>query len=252
MKQVEIQLIRNATLKINYDGKCFIVDPMFAPKHSFMSFVDPAKTLNPTVDLPMSVEDIVNRVDAILLTHTHPDHIDNIAIESLNKDLPLFAQIADRDFLETTDFQNITFINHDLIWEGIEIYRTDGVHGPEDIKDVIGKVSGFVLKAEDCPTIYIVGDCLPDDTIKTNIEQYKPDIVITNSGGAYFRGGSHQILMNEEDTLAIAENNKPTKIIAIHLEAIDHCSVSRSNLRHQAEARNLNLFAPGDGEKLIF
>ncbi len=252
MKQVEIQLIRNATLKINYNGKCFIVDPMFASKHSFMSFVNPAQTLNPTVDLPMQVEDIVNGVDAILLTHSHPDHIDSIAIELLNKNLPLFAQEADREFLGGTDFQNITYINKELIWEGIEIYRTDGVHGPEDIRGVIGKVSGFVLKAKDCPTVYIVGDCLLDQTIADNIKKHNPDIIITNSGGAYFRGGSHRILMNQEDTLAMAEENSNCKIVAVHLESIDHCPVSRDELRQSAKDKNLNIYAPDDGEILRF
>jgi L-ascorbate metabolism protein UlaG (beta-lactamase superfamily) len=49
-----IQLVRNATLLLNYAGKRILVDPMFFPKGAF----DPiaGKKRNPMVELPMPLE----------------------------------------------------------------------------------------------------------------------------------------------------------------------------------------------------
>ena len=57
----EVTQIRNATVKINYGGKVFLVDPMFAPKDSYKGFEG---TLNshlnwPRVELPFSTNEIL-------------------------------------------------------------------------------------------------------------------------------------------------------------------------------------------------
>ena len=41
--------------------------------------------MNPLVDLPMPVEDIINGIDAVIVTHLHLDHWDDIAKEVLPK-----------------------------------------------------------------------------------------------------------------------------------------------------------------------
>ncbi|MGN6924009.1 MBL fold metallo-hydrolase, partial [Neisseria sp. P0017.S006] len=72
------QHIRNATAKVEYAGQTFLVDPFFAPKHSMNGF--PGTFNNqakmPLVGLPMSVNKILDGVDAVIVTHTHEDHWD--------------------------------------------------------------------------------------------------------------------------------------------------------------------------------
>jgi L-ascorbate metabolism protein UlaG (beta-lactamase superfamily) len=87
-----IQLVRNATLVVNYAGKKVLVDPMLMPKDSF----DPlaGKALNPMVGLPASIEEIIKDVDLVLVTHTHPDHFDPVASANLNKGIKLINQPA--------------------------------------------------------------------------------------------------------------------------------------------------------------
>ena len=48
--------------------------------------------MNPLVDLPMPVEDIINGIDAVIVTHLHLDHWDDIAKEVLPKEIKLFVQ----------------------------------------------------------------------------------------------------------------------------------------------------------------
>jgi hypothetical protein len=58
---MHLTLIRNATLKIRYSGRTFLVDPDLAPKHARDSFTD--RSPNPMVDLPMPIEQILDGVE---------------------------------------------------------------------------------------------------------------------------------------------------------------------------------------------
>lgn len=247
MEKVNIQLIRNATLRLNYGGKTILLDPMLSAKKSFMSFVVPDKNLNPTVDLPVSIDQVIDGVDVVLLTHAHPDHLDPKAIEVLPKDIPFFAQVADKNALSQTPFTNITLVDSKQTFEGISITRTDGKHGPDELFQALGTVSGFILRADNYPTIYIVGDCLLDEDIEKTIATYQPDIIITNSGGALFMG-DNRILMDVDETLKVAQLAPKAKVIAVHMEALDHCTVTREAMKRAAQKAGVEIIIPKDGE----
>lgn len=245
-KPIEIQLIRNATLRLNYNGQNILVDPSLSPKNSFMSFKVANKNLNPTVDITVPIKEITKNLDAILVTHTHLDHFDDGAKKHLLPTLPLFGQPSDVDVFKKSPFTNISIVEHKTEFNGITLIRTGGKHGPEHMLEALGKVSGFILKAKDYPTIYIVGDCLLDDEIKSNINTYNPDIIIVNSGGAVF-GGS-QILMNEKDVVDIAQRFPQVKLIAVHMESLDHCLTTRQMVKDEAKKENVKVYVPNDGE----
>ncbi len=80
---MNIRQIRNATLVIDYAGKRFLTDPWFGPQGDFPGFdgTPNSHIRNPLVDLPVPVEELVG-VDAVLLTHVHPDHWDDHACDS--------------------------------------------------------------------------------------------------------------------------------------------------------------------------
>jgi L-ascorbate metabolism protein UlaG (beta-lactamase superfamily) len=68
--------IRNATIKIKYAGKTFLFDPFLADKGSVPGYPATINSHidNPTIALPMLISDIFKDVDAVIVTHTHPDH----------------------------------------------------------------------------------------------------------------------------------------------------------------------------------
>lgn len=70
--QNSVRLIRNATLKIRYDGKTILLDPMLGEKATSMSALGVNK--NPRVHLTMPVEEVLDGLDFALLTHPHIDH----------------------------------------------------------------------------------------------------------------------------------------------------------------------------------
>lgn len=47
---MKLKLLRNATLKLDFAGRTFLIDPDFGPRHSRRSFT--GRSENPMVDLP--------------------------------------------------------------------------------------------------------------------------------------------------------------------------------------------------------
>ncbi|MBG6234403.1 L-ascorbate metabolism protein UlaG (beta-lactamase superfamily) [Pedobacter sp. CAN_A7] len=245
-----VQLVRNATLIIEYNGKKILVDPMLSPKGAIESWA--GIQTNPTVDLKMPVNDVIKGVDLVMVTHTHDDHFDKAASKILNKSIELINQPADKGFFEKEGFVNATVLQDNKLWNGINIHRIEAEHGSGEVLKQMGRTSGFVLKAKNQPTIYIVGDAIWTDDIKKNIKKFKPDYIIVNSGGALIKGYENTpIIMNEEQTMTLIGESGKAKVIAVHMDALDHCRTTRRSLKLKAAEFNFGidkLLIPEDGE----
>jgi L-ascorbate metabolism protein UlaG (beta-lactamase superfamily) len=106
---VKVQQIRNATIKVNYAGTTFLIDPMLAKKGTYPGFEGTynSQLRNPLVELPMPLAEAM-KADAIIVTHTHLDHWDDAAKQNLPKNLPLFAQNeADAQSIRKDGFTNV-------------------------------------------------------------------------------------------------------------------------------------------------
>lgn len=245
---MHLQLMRNATMKLTYAGHTLLTDPMLSPKGTFDGFAGIAR--NPTVELPFPVEEILAEVEVVLVSHTHPDHIDPVAIAAIPAEMPIFCQPGDEAMLAEHGLRSVKAVEKDLSWEGLTFTRTGGAHGRGEILKHMGAVSGFILQAEDEPTVYWVGDSIWCDTVQAAIDTHRPDIVITHSGGATLPGYD-PIIMDAEQTLAAAQAAPEAIVVAIHMEALDHCPVGRQDLRRQADEAGIppsRLMIPEDGE----
>ncbi len=69
---METQQIRNATLKIKYNGMMILIDPVFSDRYC----IDPfdGKERNPTVDLPFDVKEVIQDIDMVIVSHHHPQY----------------------------------------------------------------------------------------------------------------------------------------------------------------------------------
>lgn len=249
-KKPTLQLIRNATLVIEYAGKKILVDPMLSSKGAFQSFAGIEK--NPTVELKMPVKEIVDGVDLVLVTHTHVDHFDPAASNALVKSVQLLNQPADKAFFTKEGFTKATVLDGSTDWDGIRIQRVDAQHGSGKVLEMMGKTSGFILTAKNQPTIYIVGDGILTEDISENIKKFKPDYIVVNSGGAFIPGfETNPILMDEVQTMALIQESGNAKVIAVHMDALDHCRTTRAKLSQKANEMKIEktkLIIPQDGE----
>ncbi|MBE2223354.1 MAG: MBL fold metallo-hydrolase [Anaerolineae bacterium] len=249
---MDIQLIRNATLRVEYNGRLLLIDPCLGDKHSIRSFAGISP--NPTVDLPMPAEAVIADAEMVIISHLHPDHFDEPAQALLPKNLPLFCQPDNETTIREAGFQHVTPVTDSVTWEGITFTRTPGQHGFGELAERMGAVSGFIWQAAGEPTVYWVGDSIWYEPIAQVIADVQPDVIITHSGGARF-GDSRPIVMDEAMTLAVCQAAPQATIIAVHIEALDHCPVTRTDLRTQANDAGIpasRLLIPADGETITF
>jgi L-ascorbate metabolism protein UlaG (beta-lactamase superfamily) len=251
---MQLQLIRNATLKLSYAGHTILIDPDLADKHSRPSFT--GRSLNPMVDLPLSLAEIVAGAELLIVSHLHRDHFD--AVEAIPAALPVLCQPGDEARIAERGFTQVTPLADTLEWHGIQLTRTAGQHGNGAVGRAMGAVAGFVFTAAGAPTIYWAGDTILYDQIYAVIERYQPDVIITHSCGARWpddAGERQLIVMDAEQTVALAQAAPASTVIATHMEALDHATISRAELRTAADSAGIpaaRLLIPADGEKLSF
>jgi len=249
---MQIQQIRNVTLRIDYAGKLFITDPYLSDKHELPSYT--GKSPNPLVDLPCSKQEVIGGIEAILVSHIHSDHFDSAAQTSLPKHLPLFCQPIDTHQIKKMGFRNVIPVEASHNWEGITITRTQAQHGTGDVLKEMGNTSGFVLRAKNEPTMYWTGDTIWCEVVRDAIAKFQPDIIITHSCGAVW-GDNVLIVMDAIQTISVCHAAPKAIVVASHMEALDHATISRSDLRTMAEMEGINskrLLIPDDGEILRF
>lgn len=156
---MKIQQIRNATITLVYGGTKFLIDPIFSDKGAFVSFpsFDYEGVKNPLTDLPLPIEDITKDVDYVIVTHTHIDHWDPKAAETLNKDLPILVQDEnDRDVIVKSGFKNVTIVGETEELNGVTLIKRPTKHFVNDeTKEVLAEltagvtdVMGIVFKAD--------------------------------------------------------------------------------------------------------
>ena len=146
-------------------------------------------------------------------------------------------------------FQSVTPITDKLNVNGILLTRTDGRHGKGVIGKQMGDVSGFVLQAEGEPTLYIAGDTIWCKEVREVMDTHHPNMTIVNAGGARFVVGC-PITMDDHDVIAVCRYAPDTKVIAVHMDAINHCLVTRSDLYRRLELEKLThqVCIPEDGQ----
>lgn len=248
---MKLQLFRNATLKLDYAGRTILIDPYLAPKHSLPSFT--GRSPNPMVDLPASIETILDGVELVVVSHLHTDHFDSIAKEVVPKDLPLICRPGDETTILEAGFTDIRPLIDVFDWNGLVFTRREGSHGLGPVVEKMGPVMGFTLEAVGEPSIYWAGDTVLYPPVAKVIEETAPDIIVTHSCGAKWDGDL--IVMDAEQTIATAELAKHALVVATHMEALDHATTTRAELCRAAEAAGITpkrLFIPQDGETLTF
>ncbi|HEX8044271.1 MBL fold metallo-hydrolase [Rhizobium sp.] len=246
---MQLELIRNATLKINYGGHVLLIDPYFAPRHSLPSFT--GRSPNPMTGLPASIDDILKGVELVIVSHLHTDHFDSVAKERVPKSLPILCQPGDEGSIREAGFTNVTPLLQSTIWNGVTVTPRQGSHGLGPVVEKMGRVIGFTLEVAGEPTVYWAGDTVLYPPVAETIRQISPDIIITHSCGARWDGDL--IVMDAEQTVAVSRLAPQAIVVATHMEALDHATITRQDLRQAAEAVDLDpsrLLIPADGETL--
>ena len=236
---MRVTLVRHATLLVELKDRRILVEPMLDPVGARPPVEDsPSPRPNPLVPLPMPPEEVVEGLDAVVVTHLHQDHFDETGARLLPRDVPVFCQPEDAESLRARGL-DARPVDRELVWEGLRIARTGGRHGSDEatVRD-LAPVSGFVLDG-----LYIAGDTVWCAEVEEALERHRPRVAVVNGSGARFvRGGP--LVMTAAQVREVVER-VPT-VVVVHLEAIDHCLEARAEIRADVP----EALVPEDGETL--
>mgnify|MGYP004450015273 FL=1 len=256
---MKIHQIRNATLIVTFGGKRFLVDPYLAEKDAYPGFDGTVNSeiRHPRVALSTPMDTILD-FDAVILTHLHPDHFDEAAVKLLPRDKPVFVQdYSDAELIKAMGFTDVRPLGIETTFEGVTLSRTRGQHGSDQAyvygAELLGNVMGVAFRATGEKTLYLAGDTVWNHMVKTNLEMFRPDVIVLAAGDAQVPGlGS--IIMGTADIKAVHDAAPEARIIASHMETVNHCVLSRAELAAFAEANGMTarLSIPADDAVLEF
>lgn len=256
------QQIRGATARITFGGKKFLLDPFFAPKCSHPPVPSRWNTNpNPLVELPLSIEDIIQGVNACIVTHMHHfDHFDPVAAKNLPKNMIMFVQSdKENEDMRQLGFADVrTLTPEGVKFDGISLYRTDALHGDGTRADyyyaqagVPKDACGVVFKASGEKTLYAAGDTIWFAGVRDAIAKFQPEVIVLNAAEAQMYDGT-PILMGLDSVAEVAKAAPDAIIVATHLDAVNHARISRADMRAFARQKGLEqrLLIPEDGEEI--
>ncbi len=257
---MKITQIRNATVLVEYNKTKFLIDPWLMPKDCMEGFESAVNShiRQPRVELPLEIEKITD-VDAVIITHIHPDHWDDYAKNALKKDIKIFVQSEfDKNYMLKEGFKNVEILStNGTTYEKVSLYKTSTQHGKREILkplcESIGMpydAMGVVFKSKNEKTLYIAGDTIWCNEVDEAIREHKPEIIIVNACAATVLNGE-RLIMNIDDIKQVIKNSPKSTIIASHMDTVSHLTITRKDLKEFKEKESIqNFLIPEDSEVL--
>ena len=190
--QGSIFFVGTATVILRYAGFTILTDPNFLHQgdHVHLGYgLRSQRRTNPAINI-----EELPPIDFVLLSHMHDDHFDRIAIEKLNKNLPIVTTSHATKSLQKHGFLNPYPLDS---WQSLNLQKGEsflritampGKHGPGVLAAALPPVMGSMLEFQDqgktrfC--LYITGDTLVIDQLKEIPKRYPQiDIALLHLGG---------------------------------------------------------------------
>jgi len=263
---MKIHHLRNATFVIESGDNHILIDPMLSEKGALPTFARfrHQPEANPVVSLPDNAPHILEKVTHCLITHSHTfgmkflqhtDHLDAAGEDFLLKNnISITCRKQDAAYLNKyglTVKTSLTYWQTSPFLHG-KITSIPAQHGHGWIQYLMANGAGYYIELPNEPSLYISGDTVYTKAIDRVFNELKPDLSVVAAGCASLDLGDSILMPMDEIVLFV--KNASGKVIANHLEALNHCPTKRSQLKKVLQENDLLLktFIPNDGETIIF
>jgi len=248
---MDLRLLRHATFLLTLGGRRILVDPMFAAPSSLPALTfGETRARNPLVPLPPIDLSIV---DLVVVTHGHFDHFDGAAERQLPRSVAVLAPSPLAARLRKRGFSGARALEPHNELPSLRVRRVPARHGSGLVGLAMGSGWGLVLEAPGEPRVYVTGDTLWVPEVEKPLDREQPDVVVAYAGAARFNVGA-PITLDAEGVIGLCQRAPKAQVVAVHMEAINHCRLSRKALaeRVRSEGLEARVHIPADGESLAF
>ena len=178
-------------------------------------------------------------------------HLDAVGEEFLKSNqTPITCSIKDEKDLKNRGLNVVNTVNY---WQ--ESNFLDGTiegipakHGYGFVSKPMGNVMGFYVQLPNEKSLYLSADTIYTNDVEKVLHKYKPDVAVVACGTAQL-DLFQPLLMTMEDIVKFTKAT-PGSVVANHLEAVNHCPTTRTQLREKLAENGLleKTFIPNDGE----
>jgi L-ascorbate metabolism protein UlaG (beta-lactamase superfamily) len=222
--QGSLLFIGNATVLLRYAGFTVLTDPNFIHKGESVPLGYGMSTERLT-DPALEIDDLPP-LDAVVLSHFHGDHFDQVAEERLDRSLPIVTTPEAARILEEKGFERPIGL---ATWDGHAITRGEarlrvtalpGKHAPAGLSVALPDVMGSCLEfSRDAGgpelRVYITGDTIMYEGL-ADIPARLPqiDLALLHLGGTRVMGLT--VTMDAEQGLELLRTVRPELAVPIH------------------------------------
>jgi L-ascorbate metabolism protein UlaG (beta-lactamase superfamily) len=193
------------------------------------------------------VED-VGRIDVILVSHGHSDHLEDAASISRVTSAPVVCLFEVGLYLTGRGVQNVRDMGMGgtQTIDNIRITMTPAVHSGSIVERgqivYLGGAAGFVVRAADAPTIYFAGDTALFGDMRIIRDRHKPDVAFLPIGDRF--------TMGPEDAAIAAEWLGVKAIVPMHYGTFPELTGTVEELRRHAGPKGIDVIELRTGESV--
>lgn len=183
---MKITWLGHSAFLIEAGGKRILTDPWITNPSAHEAFTKP---------------EALGRLDVILLSHGHSDHVGDTLAIARATGAPVVCLFEVGQWLESKGLKNIRDMGiggtQDI--DGVRVTMTQAVHSGSYMDNgtlvYLGGAAGFIVRIHNVPTMYFAGDTALFGDMKIIKDLYAPEIAFLPIGDHYTMG---------PDTAAIA------------------------------------------------
>lgn len=214
--QLQVCLLGHACVLIQLHGYTFLTDPVWADHVSHQQGLGPKRAR------PMAIAlDQLPKIDAVLLSHNHYDHMDLAALNWLHSrfDMPIFTGLGNAQYLpQTMQVIELDWWQRHFFADHIELVYTPAQHGSgRGMRDQNKALWGGFSVFSDTAHCYFAGDTGYAEHFRWIAERLgAPDIACLPIGAYEPRRLMQYLHMNPEDAWQAHQDLQAKHSMAIH------------------------------------